>query len=92
MKIRLFLTAASLIWGSAVSAEEYPLAQFDRPINPALEQVNKQAELPATQINKPIESPSAQVKKPKGSPLARSQRCVGAECGLIPSDIAGHEP
>jgi hypothetical protein len=92
MKTRLFLTVASLIWGSAVAtAEEYPLDQVNRPINSVLEQVNKQAEFTAARMNKPIGSPPAQVKKPIESPLARSQRCVGAECGLIPSDIAGHE-
>jgi hypothetical protein len=92
MKIRLLLTLASLVWASAPGiAEDYPLAQTNRPMNSGLEQ-NRQAELPAAWINKPIESPPAQVKKPIESSLARSQRCVGAECGLIPSDIAGHEP
>jgi hypothetical protein len=93
MKIRLFLTVASLVWGSAVAtAEEYPFDQVNRPINSVLEQVNKQAAPTAARMNKPIASPPAPVKKPIESPLARSQRCVGAECGLIPSDIAGHEP
>jgi hypothetical protein len=93
MKIRLFLTVASIVWGSAVAtAEVYPLGQVNRPINSVLEQVTKQAELTAARMNKPIGSPPAQVKKPIQSPLARSQRCVGAECGLIPSDIAGQEP
>jgi hypothetical protein len=44
------------------------------------------------QVNKPIDSPLAQVNKPIVSPLARSQRCVGSECGLIPSGIASREP
>src|SRR6516162_7231001 len=93
MKIVLLLTAASLVWGSAVAiAQEVPLAQANRPINSELEQVNKQPKLPLVLTNRTIESPSAKIKKPIGSPLARSQRCVGAECGHIPSDIAGQEP
>jgi hypothetical protein len=93
MKIRLFLTVASFAWGSAMAtAEEYRLDQVNRPINSVLEQVNKQDELAATRMNKPIGSPLGQLKKPIESPLARSQRCARAECGLIPSDIAGHEP
>jgi hypothetical protein len=44
------------------------------------------------QVKKPIDSPLAQVNKPIASPLARSQRCVGSECGLVPSDIASREP
>jgi len=43
------------------------------------------------QVNKPIDSPAAQVNKPIKSPLARSQRCVGSECGLVPSGIASRE-
>jgi len=93
MKIVLLLTAASFVWGSAVAtAQEVPLARANRPINSRLEQVNKQPELSSALTNRTIESPSSQIKKPRGLPLARSQRCVGAECGLIPSDIAGHEP
>ena len=93
MKIVLLLTAASFVWGSAAAtAQEVPLARANRPINSQLEQVNKQPELPMALTNRTIESPSAQIKKPRGSTLARSQRCVGAECGLISSDIAGHEP
>jgi hypothetical protein len=93
MKIRFFLTVASLVWGSAMAtAEEYRLDQINRPIDSALEQVNKQAELPTPRIHKPIGSLPAQATKPIESPLASSQRCVGAECGLIPSDIARHEP
>jgi hypothetical protein len=37
------------------------------------------------------DSPSAQVNKPVEAPLARSQRCVGAECGFVPSGIASHD-
>jgi hypothetical protein len=93
MKIVLLLTAASFVWGSAAAtAQEVPLARPNRPINSQLEQVNKQPKLPMALTNRTIESPSAQIKKPRGSTLARSQRCVGAECGLIPSDIADHEP
>ena len=63
MKIKLFLTVASLVWGSAVTiAKEYPLAQVNRQINSALEEVNNQAELPAARMNKPIESPPAPVR------------------------------
>jgi hypothetical protein len=92
MKIVLLLTAG-FVWGSAAAtAQDVPLARANRPINSQLEQVNKQPELPMALPNRTIESPSAQIKKPRGSTLARSQRCVGAECGLIPSDIAGHEP
>jgi hypothetical protein len=43
------------------------------------------------QVNKPIDSPLAQVNQPSESPLARSQRCVGSECGLVPSGIASQE-
>jgi hypothetical protein len=43
------------------------------------------------QVNKPIDSPLVQVNKPIESPLARSQRCVGSECGLVPSGIASRE-
>ena len=93
MKIVHLLTAASFVWASAVAtAQEVPLAQANRPINSQSEEVNKQPELPLALTNSTIESPPAQIKKPIGSPLARSQRCVGAECGRIPSDIAGHEP
>jgi hypothetical protein len=93
MKIMLLLTAASFVWGSAVAtAQEFPLARANRPNHSQLEQVNKQPKLPLALTNRTIASPSAQIEKPRGSPLARSQRCVGAECGLIPSDIAGHEP
>jgi hypothetical protein len=93
MKIVLLLTAASFVWASAVAtAQEVPLAQANRPIDSQLEEANKQPELPLALTKRTIESPSAQIKKPIASPLARSQRCVGAECGRIPSDIAGHEP
>ena len=44
------------------------------------------------QVNKPIDSPFAQVSKPTESTLAHSQRCVGSECGHVPSDIASHDP
>jgi hypothetical protein len=44
------------------------------------------------QINKPIDSPFPQVNKPIDSPLAHSQRCVGSECGLVPSGVASHDP
>lgn len=44
------------------------------------------------QVNKPIGSPLMDVNKSIESPLARSQRCVGSECGLVPSDVASHEP
>jgi hypothetical protein len=44
------------------------------------------------QVNMPIESPVALVNKQTESPLARSQRCVGSECGLVPSDFASREP
>ena len=93
MKIVLLLTAASFVCVSAAAtAQEVPFARANRPTNSQLEQVNKQPELPLALTNRTIESPSAPIKKPRGSPLARSQRCVGAECGRIPSDIAGHEP
>ena len=44
------------------------------------------------QVNKPIDSPLAQVNRPIEFPIAHSQRCVGSECGLVPSDIASREP